>query len=174
MNILHCSLGHPPASAPEVCDRVMWAGEALLTQCYVWMLVSSPNPCNPGRATLSSLEEVGLARSANGVPGFLSPQLRASLQPWRFKSCNSGSQHGQQHRQPSPQGQRVQPTPQPGAHSELTVCVGPSSSLAQWQTAAKEVTLSVPVLRQTASLSRAFSPSQLPEFQSLLGTESGS
>lgn len=80
-----------------------------------------PQPCYPG-----SSEEVGLVRSTNGVLCFLSPQLGASLQPRRFKSCNSWSQHGQQHRQPSPQGQRVQPPPQPGANSELTVRAGPS------------------------------------------------
>lgn len=102
----------------------MWAGEALLTQHYVWMLVSSPSPVTLARATLRSSEEVGLVRSTNGILCFLSPQLSASLQPGRFKSCNSWSQHGQQHRQPSPQGQRVQPPPQPGAYSELTVCAG--------------------------------------------------
>lgn len=105
---------------------MVWAGEALLIQCYVWMLVFSPNPVTLARATRSSSEEVGLVRSTSGVLCFLSPQLGASLQPRRFKSCNSWSQHGQQHRQPSPQGQRVQPPPQPGANSELTVCAGPS------------------------------------------------
>lgn len=59
------------------------------------MLVSSLNPETLVRATLSSSGEVGLARFTNGVLCFLSPQLGASLQSRRFKSCNSWSQHGQ-------------------------------------------------------------------------------
>lgn len=90
------------------------------------MLVSSPDPATLAGATLNSSKEIGLDRCTNGFLCFLSSQLCASLQPWRLKSCHPWGQHGQQHRQPAPQGQRVQPAPQPGAHSELTVCAGSS------------------------------------------------
>lgn len=134
------------------------------------MLVSSLNPETLVKATLSSSGEVGLARFTNGVLCFLSPQLGASLQPRRFKSCNSWSQHGQQHRQPSPQGQRVQLTPQPGAHSELTMCTGPSLLPGPMADRSKGSSLVRPCPQTNWAASPVpFSPSQLSESQRPVG-----
>ncbi|XP_027725562.1 paired mesoderm homeobox protein 2 [Vombatus ursinus] len=51
----------------------------------------------------------------------------AILQPRGDSPSHSGGQHGQQHRQPPPQSQRVQPPSEPGAHSELNDSQQPST-----------------------------------------------
>lgn len=53
-------------------------------------------------------------------PAPLPPQHCAVLQLQRDRDAHPRGEHGQQHRQPAPQSQRVQPASEPSADCELT------------------------------------------------------
>lgn len=133
--------------APGPARNAHTRGGGSVSPCWLWVLLAAPRMLKPlithpqgklpggaswrGEVGEGRRERLGPGLTARRAPGRMPatpnasrvlcrPQYGATLQPWRLQPGNPRGQHGQQHRQPPPQGQGVQPAPQPSAHCELT------------------------------------------------------